>query len=194
MPSDEDAAVLEWEEIPDDVLVPTRTKRRRHRFREGFAPDVLRVGQTRRVRARVDDAFAALFTASDPRARETARRGRRARARVSTPRAPRRVVVGRRVDRRPRVGGGRGAADRDPPDPVDVLAAHLSAAVDPPPPIAIHARPDAPPRRERCGRAYPLELRPPRPDDRRDFYRKKRRRLRSKPRRTARIFASRTVS
>ena len=53
MPSDEDAGVLEWEAIPDDVLVPRRTKRRRHRFREGFAPDVLLVGQTRRVRARV---------------------------------------------------------------------------------------------------------------------------------------------
>ena len=78
---------MEWEEIPDDVLVPTRTKRRRHRFREGFAPDVLLVGQTRRVRARVDDAFAALFTASDPRAREeTARRGR-ARAPGLNPRA-----------------------------------------------------------------------------------------------------------
>lgn len=173
MPSDEDAAVLEWEEIPDDVLVPTRTKRRRHRFREGFAPDVLLVGQTRRVRARVDDAFAALFTASDPRARgDGAARSSRAR-RVSTPRA------------RPAESSWDGewtadhasaavaeAADRDPPDPVDVLAAHLSAGWTLRPPSQSTRDPTPLPDANDVD-ARTLELRPPRPDDRRDFYRKK---------------------
>ena len=164
---------MEWEEIPDDVLVPTRTKRRRHRFREGFAPDVLLVGQTRRVRARVDDAFAALFTASDPRARgDGAARSSRAR-RVSTPRA------------RPAESSWDGewtadhasaavaeAADRDPPDPVDVLAAHLSAGWTLRPPSQSTRDPTPLPDANDVD-ARTLELRPPRPDDRRDFYRKK---------------------
>ena len=161
MPSDEDAGVLEWEAIPDDVLVPRRTKRRRHRFREGFAPDVLLVGQTRRVRARVGDAFAALFTASDSRARGdgAARSSRRSRPAESSwdgewtaDHASAAVAE---------------AADRDPPDPTDVLAAHLSAGWTLRPPSKSPRDPTPLPEVDEVD-ARTLELRPPRPDDRRD--------------------------
>ena len=167
MPSDEDAGVLEWEAIPDDVLVPRRTKRRRHRFREAFAPDVLLVGQTRRVRARVDDAFAALFTASDSRARgDGAARSSRARSRPPRSRPAQSSWDGEWTADHASAAVAE-AADRDPPDPIDVLAAHLSAGWTLRPPSKSPRDPTPLPEVDEVD-ARTLELRPPRPDDRRD--------------------------
>lgn len=162
MPSDEDAGVLEWEAIPDDVLVPRRTKRRRHRFREGFASDVLLVGQTRRVRARVDDAFAALFTASDSRARGDGA----ARSSRKSSRPARSSWDGEWTADHASAAVAE-AADRDPPDPTDVLAAHLSAGWTLRPPSKSPRDPTPLSEVDEVD-ARTLELRPPRPDDRRD--------------------------
>ena len=171
MPSDEDAAVLEWEEIPDDVLRADAHEAPASSVPRGIRPGRVASGQTRRVRARVDDAFAALFTASDPRARGDGAVVARAPG-LNPARAPpsRR---GRRADRRPRVGGGRGSGRPRSPDPVDVLAAHLSAGWTLRPPSQSTRDPTPPSPDANDVDARTLELRPPRPDDRRDFYRKK---------------------
>ena len=76
------------------------------------------------------------------------------------------------MDRRPRVGGGRGSGRPRSPDPVDVLAAHLSAGWTLRPPSQSTRDPTPLPDANDVD-ARTLELRPPRPDDRRDFYRKK---------------------